>query len=810
MESQPEKTDGSLVPDIVRHDDGVDPTPADPLLDCLASVARYYERGVPGPALIAGLPLPDGRLTPSFVSRAAARAGLVTKIVRQPLAKLSSLLLPAILLMDGENAIVLLERDDQGRATILLPETGHGSETVDVASLEDGYTGYAILLKPEYRFQETSVTPGNADKGNWFWSALSPLWPTYVQVLIVASVVNLLALAAPLFVMNIYDRVLPNKALSTLWVLAIGMLLAISFDFILRTVRHALIGNAGRRADVLLASRLFEHVLGMDLASRPLRSGEFANHLKDYEIVREFFTSSTLVTATDLLFIGLFIFVIYQIAGVVALVPAIAVVLVILVGLIIQVPVSHTVGKAQSESAHRHSLLFESLTGLETIRTSGAEGQLQRQWEQLVAQNARTSERLRFLTSLGTNMTSFLQQLVTVGVVVVGVYLFDQGEVSPGAIIAAVILSGRAVGPLGQIASTIGRSQQALQSLRMLNRIMALPRESDDQIRHIGKTIKSGSIEFDSVGFEYPGAGTSALEDFTLKIEPGERVGIIGKVGSGKTTVGRLIARLYVPTSGTLLLDGVDIRQYHPSEVRRSVALVAQDAVLFHGSVRDNIVLGAPHVSDDAVVRAAELAGVAEFVKTHPQGYNMPVGEAGRQLSSGQRQAVALARAFVAHPAIVFLDEPSGAMDMASERTLLDKLRASIAADQTLILTTHRSAMLSLIDRLVVLENKRVVADGPREEVMAKLRAKATQKPTEVKRIAMQKPVVSKTSDGGPPKVAKADGYGEVAADTQAKPAVKSVSQSKNTASNGNEPTSSIPESSAEPGESDEKSPKSA
>jgi len=421
--------------------------------------------------------------------------------------------------------------------------------------------------------------------------------------------------------------------------------------------------------------------------------------------------------------------------------------LVILAGLIIQIPVSRTVNQAQSEAAYRHSLLFESLSGLETVRSSGAEGQLQRQWEQLVAQNARTTERLRFLSSLGLNLTSFLQQLVTVGVVVVGVYLFDQGEVSPGAIIAAVILAGRAVGPLGQIASTIGRSQQAFQSLSMLNRIMALPREADDVGRHIGKTIQSGAIRFDNVRFEYPGAATPALTDFSLKIEPGERVGIIGKIGSGKTTVGRLISRLYVPTSGSLLIDGVDIRQYHPSEVRRNVAFVAQDATLFHGSVRDNIILGSPQVSDDAVVRAAKLAGVSEFVTTHPQGYNMPVGEGGRLLSSGQRQAVALARAFLAHPAIVFLDEPSGSMDMASERTLLEKLKASIRNDQTLILTTHRSAMLALIDRLVVIENKRVVADGPREEVMAKLRAKANQKPAEVKRITMRKPVVTPAPD---------------------------------------------------------------
>lgn len=748
MDSQPDQDTGQTGTEIAPVNAPAD-GPPDPLLGCLVGIARFYERPIPGPALIAGLPLPEGRLTPSFVERAAARAGLAAKVVRQPIAKLGTMLLPAILILKDEKAVVLLKRNKDGTATVLVPETDNGSETVDLKELEADHAGYAILIKPEYRFEEEPIGSDDKKKRNWFWSAVSPLWPTYVQVVIVASVINILALAAPLFVMNIYDRVLPNKALSTLWVLAIGMGLAVSFDFILKSVRHGLIGNAGRRADVMLASRIFEHVLAVDLAHRPLRTGEFANHLKDYEIVREFFTSNTLVTVTDLLFIGLFILVIFQIAGVVALVPAVAVVLVILAGLLIQIPVSRTVGRAQSEAAYRHSMLYESLTGLETVRATGAEGQLQRQWEQLVAQNARTTERLRFLSSLGLNLTSFFQQLVTVGVVVVGVYLFDQGEVSPGAIIAAVILAGRAVGPLGQIASTLGRAQQAFQALHMLDRIMELPREADPDARHIGKTIQSGAVAFDKVRFEYPGAATTALEDFTLKIEPGERVGIIGKIGSGKTTVGRLIARLYAPTDGSLLLDGVDIRQYHPSEIRRSVAFVAQDATLFHGSIRDNIALGAPQISDDEIVRAAGLAGVAEFVASHPQGYNMPVGEGGRLLSSGQRQAVALARAFLAKPSILFLDEPSGAMDMASERTLLEKLRGAVTTDQTLILTTHRSAMLALVDRLVVIENKRVAADGPREEVMAKLRAGAEKKPADIKRITMRKPVVTQPQDAG-------------------------------------------------------------
>jgi ATP-binding cassette subfamily C protein LapB len=310
---------------------------------------------------------------------------------------------------------------------------------------------------------------------------------------------------------------------------------------------------------------------------------------------------------------------------------------------------------------------------------------------------------------------------VSVGVVIVGLYLFDAGEVTSGAIIAAVILASRAVAPLGQIAGTLSRAQQAIHSFRVLDKIMKVPEEDLGQVRHISRTIAAGNVAFDNVTFRYPESEAPALEDFSIKISEGERIGIIGKIGSGKTTLGRLLARLYVPSTGSLLLDGIEIRQYHPAEIRRCIAFVSQDSSLFHGSVRDNIVLGVPQVSDEIVVRAADLAGVTDFVRGHPQGFNMQVGEAGRFLSSGQKQAVALARAFLLSPKILFLDEPSGAMDMASERLLLERLKATFTSDQTVIITTHRVSMLALVNRLIVIDRGKLLADGPRDEILAML-----------------------------------------------------------------------------------------
>jgi len=691
----------------------------DPLLGCLEIAADHYGRSAASGVLTSGLPLIDGRLTTQLFPRAAARVGLSARIVKRRIEDLQSILFPIVLLLQDDTAVVLIQHDGE-TATVALPDTGRGAVHLPLKALEEKYAGYAILIKPEYRAYDERQDVA-AVSTHWFWGSVAPLWPAYVQVFLAAALVNILVIAAPLFVMNVYDRVLPNKAVSTLWVLAIGMGVVVIFDFILKTTRHALLGNAGRRADVILAGRIFSHVLNMDLTKRPLKTGEFANQLRDYEMVREFFTSNTVVTFTDFLFLGIFLIIIYYIGGPIAIVPTVAVVLVLVIGLLLQVPLNRAVRRAQAEATHRHSLVIEALNGIESIKCARAEGQFQRQWEQFVGQNSRTSEDMRAWSTLAMNSTGVIQQLVSVGVIIIGVYMFSEGNISSGAIIAAVMLASRAVAPLGQIAATLSRAQQAFHAYKALDGIMAMPAEDEGHERHINRKIAEARVDFQNVTFAYPGSETPALKEFNFKIEPGERIGIIGKIGSGKTTIGRLLARLHLPSSGTLLLDNVDIRQYHPAEVRRAVSFVSQDTALFFGSVRDNIVLGVPHISDDLVLRAADLAGVTDFVKSHPKGFNMQVGEGGRFLSSGQRQSVVLARAFLLEPIMLFLDEPSGNIDMASERLLIQRLKKAFRPDQTVIITTHRYNMLALVDRLIVLDNGRIVADGPREEILARL-----------------------------------------------------------------------------------------
>jgi ATP-binding cassette subfamily C protein LapB len=505
-------------------------------------------------------------------------------------------------------------------------------------------------------------------------------------------------------------------------VLAAGVGLALLFDFVLKTLRNGLLDGTGRRADVLLAARLFEQLLDLRAAARRGSTGGLAHQVREFETVREFFTASTLAALIDLPFVALFVFFVWLIAGPLAWVPAIAAVLALAGGLILQMPIAATVRAAQRQAADRHGVLIETLTGLDTIKSLNAEGRMQRAWETGVGAAAATAQRTRLLSGLAINLTGLIQQSVTVAVVIGGVYLLDAGRISMGGIIAAVILSGRAVAPLTGLASLLARLQQALAALRGLDRLMALPTERAARPAATGRPVTEGRIAFCKVTFRYPDSPLPALTDLSVEIAPGERVGLVGRVGAGKSTVARLLAGLYEPDAGAVTVDGVDARQYLPADVRRGIALVAQETVLFQGSVRDNIAWGLPHADDEAVRHAARLAGLEEMLAGEPLGYDLPVGERGARLSGGQRQAVALARALLADPPVLVLDEPTSALDDAAERRFAARVQTA-RAGRTLILATHRASLLRLVDRVIVLEHGRLADDGPREIVLARLRS---------------------------------------------------------------------------------------
>lgn len=693
--------------------------PDDPLANCLVLLTQLQHRPFSVQSLTAGLPLEASKLTPQLFIRAAERASLSARIVKRPLRKISNLTLPAVLLLHDGQACILLEHDGN-TAKVLMPDARAGEEEVPLARLEESYTGFAIFVKPAFRFDQRTEASFVPKPRHWFWGTVGRAWPIYGEVLIASFLVNLFALVMPLFIMNVYDRVVPNNTLQTLWVLASGVAVVYIFDFLMRTLRGYFIDIAGKKIDVILSANIFEKVMGIRMEARPLSVGAFANNLQEFESFREFITSATITTLVDLPFVVLFLALIWWLGGAAVIPLLVAIPLILLVSLAIQRPLASVINETFRTASQRQSTLIESLTGLETVKAIGAEGPMQRRWEQLIGHLGQLSLRARLLSAANVNLATFLQQVATIAVVIVGVYLIGEREITVGALVACTILAGRTLAPLGQVAGLLTRYHHARAALDNINRMMHLPVERESGKNYVHRPRFEGAIEFKDVTFSYPGQQVAALQNVSFRIRPGERVGIIGRIGSGKTTIEKLILGLYQPSSGSVWIDGVDLKQIDPADLRRNVAYVPQDCMLFFGSVRDNITYGAPYVDDSAMLRAAEIAGVTEFVNRHPQGFDMPVGERGEGLSGGQRQSIAIARALLLDPVMLLLDEPSNSLDNRSEENLKARLSQHLAG-RTLLLVTHRASMLSLVDRLIVMDGGRVIADGPKEQVLEAL-----------------------------------------------------------------------------------------
>jgi len=698
----------------------------DPLLDCLVEVCRLHGQGASRASLSAGLPLVQGRLNLELAERAAARAGMATRLQRQPLDKIDTAALPAILLLADNQALVLLGHDEQGQARVLLPETGQGAVTLDPADLAARYAGVALFVRPHFRFDSRTPEVRATRSGHWFWSAIGAQRFVYRDVLAAAALVNVFALAFPIFSMNVYDRVVPNQAIETLWALAIGIVLVLCADLWLRSLRSRFVDEASARIDVMLSATLLERVLGLKMAHRPESVGSFASQLRGFEQVRDFIASGTVTALIDLPFTLLFIAVMAWLSPWLAVPVVLAFALIVVIGWVLQHRLHQLSETTWQASAQRNATLIESLTGLETIKTQGAEGTIQTRWERNNLFLARMNVRMRALSSSAMYGTAWLTQSVSVAVIVIGVYLINERQLTMGALIAASMLAGRALAPAGQVVGLLMQYQGARTALESLDKLMAKPIErptvADGAAPFIQRRELKGEIELRNVRFAYPNRDDAALDGVSFRIAPGERVALIGRVGSGKSTIQRLVMGLYEPSAGEVLLDGVDVRQLDPADVRRNIGYVSQDVLLFHGSLRDNIAFGLPFADDTAIVAAAEVAGLHDFVNRHPRGFDMAVGERGESLSGGQRQAVGIARAVLHNAPLLLLDEPSSAMDFSTEAHVTQRL-SLFAQGKTVLLVTHRTSLLSLVDRVIVIDNGRVVADGPRDRIMQALQS---------------------------------------------------------------------------------------
>ena len=696
----------------------------DNLAALLVLIADHYKIKTNQNQLKAGLPLVNDRLTPDLFIRAASKVGLFAKLATRSLSKISSLLLPAIINLKNHDGL-LLTKIDLKKNSAHIVTSDNIKKTISLPELEEMYDGTIFLISDNYKFDARSAETQEQKNDHWFWGTIALSWRIYRDVLIASLLINIFALVGPLFTMNVYDRVVPNQAIDTLWVLASGVFLVYIFDFIIRMLRGYFVDIAGKKSDILISANIFERVMGMKLVNRPSSIGAFASNLKDFESIRDFITSATILSVIDLPFVIIFLLVIAYVGSALGFIPIAAIILIILYGFLIQPTLRSSIEKTFKASSQKNATLIEGLNGIETIKTLRMEGAMQSRWERSTAYISEWSIRSKFISSSATNICLFIQQTSIVIVIIYGVYLIGAGEVTMGGLIATVLLTARAISPVSQATNLSTRFYHAKAAYGSLNSIMNQPVERQNNTDYLNLEKIKGDITFEDVSFTYPNEKESVLKNINIKINEGERVGFLGKVGSGKSTIFKLILKLYDPDQGMIKFDGLDSNQINIDELRKHIGYIDQNPNLFFGTLKDNIVSGFPEASDEQMLAVSKLSGVDAFASRHPMGYSMQVGEHGEKLSVGQRQSVAIARALIGQSPILLLDEPTSALDKANENLLKNNLLKS-TSKKTLLLITHRTSMLDIVDRIIVVEGGKVVADGPKKDIINSLTKSAS------------------------------------------------------------------------------------
>ncbi|PSV34704.1 type I secretion system permease/ATPase [Photobacterium sp. GB-210] len=695
-------------------------TTDDPLLDSLVILSEYYGNPCSGDALIAGLPLESALVTPDIFPQAAARAGLTAKLLRKLLSDITPLVLPCVLLLKDKQACILREIDQVNNLAVIQFSDNGGESEISLEELESCYTGYCFFIKKQYRGDQSVDVHQHVSYGHWLWNMIKEASPIYRDVLIASILVNVFALISPLFMMNVYDKIVPNLAFESLWVLASGAVVAFIFDFLMRHIRGYLIDLAGKKIDIVVSSRLFEKVIGIPLSKRPSSVGGMAKQLGEFDNIRDMLTSATITTLIDLPFALLFLLVIYFVAGDLAVIPLIAGLLIIGYTLLVQPKLKIAVEESNKFSALKHGHLIESLTAIEAIKSNSAEGMIQRHWQQMIAHTANWQLKVKKISNSVSYFATFITQLTAIGVVVLGVYRVSTVNISMGGIIAAVMLSSRVVSPMAQLANLLTRANQTSSSLRQLDQLMQEESEFEDKAHLISRHRMKGAIKAENVQFSYPNQKKCTIDSANFSIKPGEKIAILGKNGSGKTSLAKLLAGLYCPTEGSLRFDGIDREQIHPADLRRNIGYMPQDITLIHGTIRDNIMFGTRQVTEHQLLRAIQLSGVSSFTDSDSEGLDKQVGELGNALSRGQRQAVALAQAILNDPPILLMDEPTASMDAHAEKRFMHSMK-HVAINRTLLIITHKMSLLPLVDRIIVVDNGKIVLDDQREKVLKQL-----------------------------------------------------------------------------------------
>ena len=701
----PEKKDGST----------------DTLLVCLAMAAKHLGHPVHVPAMRQGFALDDqGRIPLEAYPDLAQQHGLIAGWSRKPLAEIPSYVLPVVVsLVDGRSCV--LRAIDGNMATVWWAEGGMQDEQVNLQQLQGLAREEVLVVKLQPKRSDQTLAPMQGAAFSWFWGTLWRFRHFYVESMVATVVANVLTLASVFFTMNVYDRVVPTQAYASLWTLAIGTAIAIVLEFIMRWLKARLVDLGGKKADLAINATLLREVMGIRLENRPQSVGIFASSMRDFESLRDFFSSASLVVLADMPFVLLFLGMIAMVGGHLVWIPALSMPVLIAQGLWAQKPLMKAMRANMKEAGDKQSVLVESVLNLELLKAHNAESYLQRRWETSNKAGSDSYKEIRSLTNWIMGFTTAVSQLVTVAMVVVGVYMIHANMLTLGGLIASVILAGRAISPLSSVMSLAARYQQAVSSLETLDGLMKRPRDRDIKRTYVTPEHIAGGLEAQALEFGYPGEhAIPVIKRLSLKVEPGQRLALLGRVGSGKSTLLRLMAGLYTPLAGSVRLDGVEMQQIEPAEVRSCMGYVGQDPQLFMGTLRENMVLSEAWISDAKIIDVLKSLHLYDLVASHPRGLDMPITEAGGGLSGGQRQLLSIARMMLRDPQLVFMDEPTANMDQNTEAHVIAVLGEWLKG-RTLLMSTHRPQLLEWADLIGVIEAGQCVAIGPKQEMIDKL-----------------------------------------------------------------------------------------
>ncbi len=704
-----------------EFEDSAQKDKTDTLLESLLFLSKYYKRRVSKESILSGLATYKKKMSLAQFIKAAKKIGLISRLVYRKIDEIDRLALPVLSIDINNKVNIIMDIDiKNNKVSALFTDISYGEITTSLDEYKKTFSGNILIIKSSYNFRNRlDVSTEKHESKKWFFSTMRKIAKIYYLVILATVFINIFVLAIPLFTMNVYDRVLPNKATETLWVLAIGVIVVIVFDFILKLLRAYFIEQAGKRADIRMSNTIFDHLLNIKLDSKPASTGMFVSRLQSFESVREFFTTATITAFVDLPFVALFIFIIFYIGGDLGYVSLFTAILAIIFSLIMQSPIKDTILKSFKEEQIKQTVLTETVSGLEIIKSVKAENRMRTHWEKSISQTSYFANKAHYLSQVVTYFVSSLAQLSSITIVIVGVLLANEGLISMGVIIAAMILNSRVIAPVSQIASMLIRLDRTIISLKNIDEIMNMPVEREASKHYLSRPYLDGDIHFKNVCFAYKEQNFKILNNINMKIKKGEKIGIIGKVGSGKSTLIKLLMNLYETKEGSILVDNTELRQIDPVDLRKAIGYVPQEPFLFMGSIKDNITIGDQFASDEEILKAAKISGVHDFIGKHQAGYDLLVGERGEGLSGGEKQIVTLARALVSDPNILILDEPTNSMDDLSENIFKRNLK-SIIENKTLILITHKPSMLSLVDRLIVINDGKIIADGQKEQIIAK------------------------------------------------------------------------------------------